>query len=519
MSKLPHTISSQSRKKLKISEFQQPGNSHTGNDDKENTRVAPKLQGKNALVEGVSQKEPSTSKCPQTPGNKDRLDFEDLIANPEDAFNKEIIATPNDQVEWRNGPGSSVPSSAVMPSQKSRKRVRNSSPSSSQPMTRSKHFYTDKDALDLESISRSLRTPKQEDPLMALWDRYADSHERGEHVEPILPPMPPLSSSPNTPGTHRKGDGIRRTASCGVEWPMSATKRRKLSDKDPYSRARGIFAASKSAILGRDYSKSSRVSVLVDSIHQSLLHKVIPEEEAPASSSPMPQQYENRDDTTNDLVPPGDFAREQPVGCDVIEPDEHEVSSEFGDVDFDLDDPDFLDALDEAATQPAPSNIVNTHIADAKSASIQPVVEQPTEVLLGKRSISSDQDKSHAARAYSSLNEQSPSIRKDVLPKHTGSEHSSKDSFGEFDDEDEDFATELAELADKVESQDVTARARDLVVDDKSRGSTKSASQAEFDDAFDDDDDELWKEIDHEVVRPTAPVVGSTTQVRRLPDL
>lgn len=469
-------------------------------EDKENAVPTYSMQKRNIADDEPFDDEALTSlsqrertNCPQTPS--ERIPFSDLIANPEDIVGKIFSATPLDRIEWRSGPGSSEPPCSAKSVQRGKKRARSSSPTSlSQPQI-SRHFEVDRDPLDLESIGQSLRTPKHEDPLSLLWTNYAGHKVPEENNDPALPPLPPMSSSPGTPSALKK-DNLRRTASCGIEWPTSTTKKRKIYNGDPHGRARGIFAARKDSILAKSANNQSRVSILVDSIHQSLLQKAASEENGPSSSSPLPERHLELHNSPTKITPCLKPILEE---SENTANDKEEIedatytndSSEFGDMDLDLDDPELLTALEQAATQKPPST--------------EPKVRT---------------DESRDLKRFDSP----PGIRN----SHSGTEAQAasgsrqkpveiSDEFDNFDD-DEDFATELAELVRKVDSQDVSnldgtcePSRSDLIPGKTALG----VNDDEFNDAFDDDDsNEIWTKLDEQATRPALGRASVGKQVR-----
>lgn len=227
--------------------------------------------------------------CPQTP--TPRIPLADLIGNTEDAFNRlpAKAITPEDHVYWKHGPQSSDPSSSMK--SKGRKRARSSSPTSSQnDNDGSSHFK--KGTFDLDNLQQLLKTP-QTDVATDLWNRYADTtlakataEGNGLHALAHL-----MTSSPQTPGTGGSRDnGLRRAISCANEWPTSNAKRRKFDSSGGHNRVRDLFADTKDDILGPGKSKTTKVSLLVEKIQESLSRAPKEIISGPSSSSPMPER-------------------------------------------------------------------------------------------------------------------------------------------------------------------------------------------------------------------------------------
>ncbi|RMZ78750.1 hypothetical protein DV737_g3742, partial [Chaetothyriales sp. CBS 132003] len=281
---------------------------------------------------------------PHTPAVQ--IPFEDLIANTEDVFNcPPPAATPVDHVVWHHGPASSDVSASMGSAPKGRKRARSSSPASSQP-EKAALVPDQKDSVDVDSVQTNLRTPNN-DPAQDLWNRYlaANTTRQGDAPLPSFAHLPP--SSPQTPTTTASKDsGLRRTVSCGVEWPISKPKRRRVDAQDSHSRTKDIFAASRRQILAADLPKTSRVGLLVEKIQESL-NRRIRVDDGPSSSSPLPERHaQSPSSKASPLQSP---SRERRVQFSAVDQSraasshiapasiQNDSFSEFGDEDLDLD--------------------------------------------------------------------------------------------------------------------------------------------------------------------------------------
>ena len=495
MPSAPLAVSSQPRKKLKTSS--QVDKSKDYSEDKENALY---LDGHAAVDEeadinvndGLSIVD---LPFPHTPAV--RIPLEDLIGNTEDAFNcPPPLATPRDHVVWHNGPASSDISASVAGTQKSRKRAHSSSPQSSQ-VEQSTHFAGQGEVLDMTDIQKSLRTPNN-DPTQELWNRYMSANvSRQANGEIILPSFTHLSpSSPQTPSTTSKDINFRRTVSCGVEWPTSKPKRRKIDAEDVHNRTKNIFAASRRQILAQDLSKTSRVSLLVEKIQESLNQR--PQvDDGPSSSSPLPDRHAHimsqvsPTKSPSKLRPPTEPAQALPDVAAARAPAVplNDESSEFGDDGLDVD---FFESVEHDVSQVSMSNVPRDNVTVLN-------VDGP-----------SSAGTSRNKRQQLSKRRPSPIQQKQQVQR--GSPTKANDEFDdEFDGDDDTFATELEGLASKVESQDKT-------------GPPLAAPPAasldalheldELEDAFDDDDD-LWQDVANESSE-AQPSVGSKSQVRTL---
>ncbi len=226
--------------------------------------------------------------CPQTPVG--RLPLTELLASGDDTSRQHLNLTPIERVLWDNSPVSSEPSKSR---QRSGKRARSSSPASSSQNETSRHFGTTKSQADLQALQKALKTPKA-DLANDLWSRYSGTTERRSPTAPISLAFTQLipSSSPQTPASHlqsRDGSGLRRALSC-IEWPTSAAKRRKLQRGGMYKDADGGTAKIEGGTDTEEISKKSRVSFLVEKIHDGLTKPAAANEYSssePARSSPV----------------------------------------------------------------------------------------------------------------------------------------------------------------------------------------------------------------------------------------
>jgi DNA replication ATP-dependent helicase Dna2 len=219
---------------------------------------------------------------PSTPAM--RLPLSDLIGNPEerrDTISKETLV--EEHVLWQHNqtPTSSRP--AMTPARK-RKRARSSSPASSQ--VEPANFSSTKEPFDVQGLQHSLRTP-QADPAADLWSRYASANDgTGSNNKSTAFAHLLRDSSPGSSATKGSISGLRRWASCGVEWPVSATKnkRRRIipredepSEDDREQQKDGL-------------PKKSTVGLLLKRMKESLSKPPERVADGPSSSSPLPER-------------------------------------------------------------------------------------------------------------------------------------------------------------------------------------------------------------------------------------
>ena len=526
----PLAISLQSRKKL--NQFQLNETNAETEANKENTDSRPSLQHNQPdgprVVPHSSQSVPVKSQitCPHTPASK--IPLAALIVNAEDAFNcAHFDTTPEDHVSWQRGPRSSNPASSVRSTQRGKKRARSSSPASSSQIEKSNHFSAQKEPLDLQNLQKSLKTP-QHDPATDLWARYSTaSLAKAKDDNTASPPLAQfITSSPQTPNiTDCRDTGLQRSISCGTEWPASKTKRRKLDAAEARGKMRDIFEASKHDPCFRDEHGHSRVELLVGKIKDSMLRKQSTIAPGPSSSSPLP----DRSDVAK--LPPTSPSPTKKAQQEYSLPETRPVhrldvpgasqsnqshiaddggSSEFGDVDIDLD---FIETMEMTTTQTIlGKELVNGEAQNAPAApDTAGAVSKETDQPIDQKQLSS------SARNRGAHTSQQDSTRLHILTPQE-----SDDEFAL--DDDNVFAAEMQDLAERYDTQDsafsvCATRPQTKQVHDLDSGIDSNmqrvATNDEFENDFDDDDDDLWDEIGKESFSSQRVAgVGSTSQVR-----
>ncbi|PGH27401.1 hypothetical protein AJ80_00879 [Polytolypa hystricis UAMH7299] len=224
---------------------------------------------------------------PQTPAH--RIPLADLINNAEDAFINAPgkVPTPDDRVFWKHEPQNTDPrNSSATPATRRRKRHRSASPASS-PLNRGSENVRP----DPQSLQKLIKTPQQQDMIADLWSKYIGKNEVNPGDDPSKALFSLLGSSPHTPGVQRSKDqGLRRTNSCNIDWPVSNAKRRKIENDKQVNKVRDAFAGSRSTLLDTGRSKSSRISLLVEKIQETMLETPRGGVDGPSSSTPLPER-------------------------------------------------------------------------------------------------------------------------------------------------------------------------------------------------------------------------------------
>ena len=395
----PIVASSQSKSKLRAFQYDSPNRANGGGpclDDKEaekeNTnslcdeakampaQLVPRAQTLSQKSAGKENRE-----CPQTPVG--RLALAELIASGEDLNQHSFNLTPVERVLWNQSPRNSNPTNSAM-LRKSRKRAQSSSPSSSAQNEKSNHFSTSKTTLNLQTLQKCLKTPKA-DPAQDLWSRYSVTNERRSPIEEVGPPFAHLldSSSPQMPASYlrvKESGGLRRSLSCATEWPTSIAKRRKLEHRRTHDEADVSLALTEGADTGHSKSKRSRVSLLVDRLHNELAGTAKVDSNdvgGPSSSSPLPkkgrvsqvalgiasrsshtEQYDRASSASHNGGDGDASAWPQPpkypngsIRLEYAKTVEPDSSSDFGDDDLDLE---MLKAVDAGIEENSPATIL-----------------------------------------------------------------------------------------------------------------------------------------------------------------
>ncbi|EEP78634.1 conserved hypothetical protein [Uncinocarpus reesii 1704] len=288
------------------------------------------------------------SNYPQTPT--------DLISNTEDAFSKAAgkVPTPEDHVYWDHRNPSSKKNMPRSSARRCKKRNHSSSPTRS-PLHRDM-------PVDLQAVPPIMKTP-QHDIAADLWNKYVAKGNGIPGAEPSNFHLSQLGSSPHTPAplprAARDGSGLRRASSCNIDWPVSNNKRRRIDyDQQRTDIIRDGFSRSRSSFLASDRPKSSKISLLVEKIQETLSKYPKDDPDAPSSSSPLPDRSDGMDEC-NAASPPkqpdkdqlietpskpapapcydGQTAGNDGTGEHQEQPDSNGTPSEFGDEDLDRD--------------------------------------------------------------------------------------------------------------------------------------------------------------------------------------
>ncbi|KAL8827592.1 MAG: hypothetical protein Q9191_003091 [Dirinaria sp. TL-2023a] len=286
----PIAASTQSRNKLRAFQFDQENSEPSKGDGgdyvakAENGDPLPKSQQSQHIAQQDGYK--NFKECPQTPMS--RLPLAELVASGEDT-NQRFNLTPVERVLWQTRDSEHGSSQKTPAGSSRRKRAHSSSPVSS-----SQKKY--KTPGHVPTLERPLKTP-QADPAGELWKRYSLNACGNKGLSPtraIGQPFSQLmnSSSPETPARRLMGReciGLRRSFSCGAEWPTSAAKRRKTQHVTGHHEPAAALVTQEAP--NKSQVSRSRLSLLVAKIQEGLARPASDKsEDVPTSSGKSPCQ-------------------------------------------------------------------------------------------------------------------------------------------------------------------------------------------------------------------------------------
>ncbi|KAJ3565241.1 hypothetical protein NPX13_g7575 [Xylaria arbuscula] len=209
-----------------------------------------------------------------------RLAWQDLIGDS-DVNTEEDDASPQEKIEW-DTKQKPMYGMSPMPRKRGSKRARSSSPVSS-PAAASR---TVTPAVNVKKLSAALKSPHA-DPAIELWDRFSLSGSTT--TTPLAVANPAfaqimVSSSPQPPqyASAGRGDGgLRRTISCGANWP----KRRRVERTET-----GASIGHPAGESPRNNSKSSMVNALLKSVTGELNRSKAAQMQRNVLKSPSPRK-------------------------------------------------------------------------------------------------------------------------------------------------------------------------------------------------------------------------------------
>jgi hypothetical protein len=314
------------------------------------------------VVEKTAQtpKPASKKSCPppSTPGT--RLPLAELVGNVDDSSRHVVkaVVSPEEQLSWRGSQQINTP----LP--RKRKRARSSSPVAPSPEEDEPHGQP--------QDTRQLTTP-QANPATELWNHYTNNKGTPTGKKGIAFAHLISEASPRSSATAGSVSGLRRWASCGVEFPTSTRKRRRTHAPV------GVFQevpediteqpSSDGNFQGPPRGKTNLVELL-EKIRESKARPPPRHDTfAPSSSSPLPaperrsistgsplrnrgQEYSESEEVAETLLGDGAVVEQEYEEDDFNTRRSSGSSDEFGDADFDDDIVDALDVSGQAAVVP-----------------------------------------------------------------------------------------------------------------------------------------------------------------------
>jgi hypothetical protein len=276
----PIMPSTQTRTKLKRFQFVEgappvePPN-RTGNAEKENAPALAEKVDKTCATPKLA----TSRSCPppSTPGA--RLPLAELVGNVDDSSRHMVkpVVSPEEQLCWRG----SQPANTPLP--RKRKRARSSSPAAP----------SQEDPRGPDATRKDFTTP-QADPNTELWNRYTNNRGTPSGTRAVAFAHLICESSPHSSAHAGSVSGLRRWASCGVEFPASTKKKKKR-------RTHGVFTAteeqtgdvfhqpsSDGGFHGQPQEKS-KLAGMIERMRESISNpRPDNASQLPSSSSPLP---------------------------------------------------------------------------------------------------------------------------------------------------------------------------------------------------------------------------------------
>jgi DNA replication ATP-dependent helicase Dna2 len=413
---------------------------------------------------------------PSTPATT-RLPLADLVGNVDDSSRHapQPAPSPEEQLIWRGSQAVNTP----LP-RKNKKRARSSSP-----------VAPSQEEHKQDSARNDITTP-QADPAQELWSRYTNNKDTPSANKSVAFAHLINESSPRSAAAAGSVNGLRRWASCGVEFPASNRKKRRIHGvfQAETVSAEDVFAGASSSdgmMLGQPAKPkiASMVQRMRECVRtsQPRINSQLPssssplpggeDRQDPSSGSPLQRRMREQEVDTSETLP-GEQLQEAELEMDdelpqdeqhlYVEPVRNDQpaasqgsSDEFGDDDFDADMVEALDPTPQAVEIPAP----NTSY-----------VTIPTEPV------------------YRPPEQQPPAV---ALPISAGSDD---DDFG-LDDED-DFAADLEHVASLYDTRPVESPLADSAPSRETGGTAtaQNVASAPVISLLDDDEDEFGGDID-----------------------
>jgi DNA replication ATP-dependent helicase Dna2 len=319
---------------------------------------------------------PTLADCPppSTPATT-RLPLADLVGNVDDSSRHapQPVPSPEEQLIWRGSQAVNTP----LP-RKNKKRARSSSPAA-----------PSQEESKLDQARRDVTTP-QADPAMELWSRYTSNKDTPSANKSVAFAHLINESSPRSAAAAGTVNGLRRWTSCGVEFPASNRKRRRIHSVFQAEKeiTEDVFAGASSSdgqMLGQTAKPNiaNMVQRMRECVTRSQPRK---NSQLPSSSSPLPggedchdpssgsplqrrvreQEVDTSETLQGEQLPEAEFEGDDDLVQDEQHMDVEQAyntrppasqgsEDEFGDDDFDADMVEALEVTQYAVEIPAPT--------------------------------------------------------------------------------------------------------------------------------------------------------------------
>lgn len=217
---------------------------------------------------------------PETPGNRGSSNKKHLNDDDDSPMHRDSEIPAEERITWQPSPRSTPFPPGTRSSARKGRRALSSSPVGS-PRHSAETPVPTRQPLDLNTLARNLKTPNA-DPAMDLWARYSSAGP-GMDTSPSMQRL--FADKPSQRPSGGSPSGLRRSYTCGTEWPRSRLKRRKLEHVAENEDGTLPLEEEFPAVKGGK-SKLTKVSRLVDQMHATL-HRPVDDHHI-SSSSPLP---------------------------------------------------------------------------------------------------------------------------------------------------------------------------------------------------------------------------------------
>lgn len=433
---------------------------------------------------------PQSKSLPQPSTPAARLPLSDLVGNTDDTSRHATLAafSPEEQLYWRG----SQPVNTPVP-RKNRKRAHSSSPVGPSQDER------------LSARKGALTTP-QADPATELWSRYTSKKTPTVAKSKNVAFAHLINeSSPRSAAAAGSVSGLRRWASCGVEFPTSTKKRRRthgVFQGDMDEDAEDVFAAAPSSdSMMQGQAPATNLASIVQLMKQSISNS---QEQPPSSSSPLPETGH-----APAAFPESPLKRHSPR--EAIEEDSDTLQAENSIAEDDLDDLVVEDHdLPEARNE---SRSVDQHPQSSPSSDDFGDVDFDTDMADVTNAGTLETEQSAASQLHPQLPAvvASPPLATSTKPAD------SEDEFG-IEDEDDVFAADLEQVASLFDNRPLESPAPEAPLEE-----TPAVDVVPVIDLVNDDSDDFGDDIDPdefaaaEVAATQTPATNTVCRVRTTP--